>query len=136
MLLSFIFSLYLLLTGSASSVATEQGVAAVNDCVVADCQMLLERTDRLHGIEDHRHRSEPALNSSRDLFRISVSRPQRLLPVYGSKNSRPFGKSALQDKSNPLKHNLLPCSRQALPAPLHGAASCEYYVFALRRILC
>lgn len=138
MLLSFVFSLYLLLTGSVSPVVAGHDKAVAHDVAVAvaDSQTPQERTDRLRGIEDERHRSEATLNSSRDLFRVSVSRPQRLLPVYGSKNSRTLIKNAQLIKSNLLNINKPTCNRQTYSAPLHGSASCEYYVFALRRILC
>lgn len=138
MLLSFVFSLYLLLTGSVSPIVAGHDKAAAHDVAVAvaDSQTPQERTDRLRGIEDERHRSEATLNSSRDLFRVSVSRPQRLLPVYGSKNNRTLGKYQQQPKFNLLNISWLSYSRQALPAAMHGSASCEYYVFALRRILC
>ena len=137
MLLSLVFSLYLLLS-SATSAAVVQSMTAVHDPVasVADGQTPSERTDRLRGIEDHRHRSEAVLSNARGMFRVGASRPQRLLPVYGSKNNRTLGKYQQQPKFNLLNISWLSYSRQALPAAMHGSASCEYYVFALRRILC
>ena len=129
MLLSIIFSLYLLLTATSGSTVGDVSVATEGQLAQ------VERKDRLHGIETARHRAEATLNNARDIFRVNASRPQRLPPVYGSKDSRAVGRHPVISKFNP--QNFRPaCPGCHFLSASPGSASCEYYVFALRRILC
>ena len=86
---------------------------------------------------DQQSRQTALLSDASHLYRICNSRPQRLLPSQGAKNERTVGKLpfALCNNQNvKLKNSFGGSAVADLPA-VHFAASCDYYVYALRRIL-
>ncbi|MBR1687826.1 MAG: hypothetical protein IJ710_04730 [Prevotella sp.] len=83
----------------------------------------------------HRHASAAMFSDGRSIYRICSSRPQRLLPTIGPKPERMTGRFVL---SHPYKSTAYRCyDRRARreTAPFPSAASCDYYVIALRHIL-
>lgn len=85
--------------------------------------------------QDSRHH-EATLTDATSLYRICNTRPQRIIPTYGSKTERtisPF-KFALRQIVQPFKF----CHdnrRRLETAPFCLLASCQYYVLALRHII-
>ena len=85
----------------------------------------------------HGRHHEATLNDARGMNRISYSRPQRLLPTHGGGAGKHTARwFALQRPwtRHIVFHHDGRWRRQR--APFQSAASCDYYVFALRRILC
>ena len=86
--------------------------------------------------QDNRHH-EATLTDASSLYRVCSSRPQRILPnSFGSKYERT---SRLSDLARRYIVKPLKCfydSRRRLEtAPFSLAASCDYYVLALRHII-
>lgn len=83
------------------------------------------------------HHHEATLTDATNLYRICSSRPQRIVPTHGSKserNNKPYGFIRRQIVK-PLK--IIYDSRRRLEtAPFCRPASSDYYVIALRHILC
>ena len=85
--------------------------------------------------QDTRHH-EATLNDATNLYRVCSSRPQRILPIQGSKTERSTNTCNFLRRNivNPL--NLIFDSRCRLEtAPFCLSASCHYYVIALRHII-
>ena len=86
--------------------------------------------------QDQRHH-EATLTDATSLYRICNTRPQRIMPTYGSKSER----SISQFRLLMLRHIVKPLSllhdsrRRQETAPFCLSASCHYYVLALRHIL-
>ena len=78
---------------------------------------------------------QSALFDTRDVYRICNARPQRILPTYGSGQNQGW-KYSFQCKINVV--NLIYFYENAMHgyAPFSYSASSDYYVIALRRILC
>lgn len=74
--------------------------------------------------------------NAQDLVRICNSRPQRILPSYLGKTERNFSRLLLIRHVKPLKSPLTEWTQKADSAPFLPAVSCDYFVFALRRLLC
>ena len=92
--------------------------------------------DGLCDANAHKHHPSAAtLSDAHDIYRICNSRPGRVLPTYGSKPGRTLGKQPFNHKSNTC-YSLLNRRKQRLEtSPFATAASCEYYVIALRHII-
>lgn len=76
------------------------------------------------------------LTDGRGLYRVCNTRPQRVLPHYGSQHERGTGRTVLAlHQTVKLFQSLYDgrCRRES--APFCSAASCRYYVYALRHIL-
>ncbi|MBR0036449.1 MAG: hypothetical protein IJP70_02280 [Bacteroidales bacterium] len=88
--------------------------------------------------EQSGRRNEALLADAHDISHICNTRPQRLSPTFSSRSGkRVDGQfvAARQQHVKPL--NLLHDGRRRQEtAPFHVVASCDYYVFVLRRILC
>ena len=69
-------------------------------------------------------------------YRLCTSRPERIIPVYGGGGSHPASRISFQHKSHSVNLIILGSRLRHESAPFSIAASCEYYVFALRRLLC
>lgn len=85
---------------------------------------------------DDRHH-EATLTDASSLYRVCSSRPQRILPnSFGSKYERTFRLSDLARRYivKPLKR-FHDSRRRLETAPFSLAASCDYYVLALRHII-
>lgn len=92
------------------------------------------REDRLIDLSKHDHHSSTAtLTDTSDLYRICNTRPQRILQSFGNK-IRMAGKSLLSIIKQPL-HIFTHREPSPLTAYSLRAASCSYYVIALRHIL-
>lgn len=87
----------------------------------------------------HQHHQEATLTDASQIYRICSSRPQRILPSQGSKTERtptPLAHFAIrQHHTNPLcSYHDSRCRRETAPFSL--SASRDYYVIALRHIIC
>ena len=81
---------------------------------------------------------EATLSDAAQLYRICSSRPLRILPTLGSRSKRivsPFSHPALQCFVKPL-HSYFDSRCRMETAPFRLPASCDYYVIALRHIIC
>ena len=85
--------------------------------------------------QDNRHH-EATLSDASNLYRVCNTRPQRIIPTYGSHSKRAISQSglALRKIVEPLK-SLYDTRRRLETAPFSLAASCDYYVLALRHII-
>lgn len=81
--------------------------------------------------------NEATLNDARGVYRLFNTRPQRLLPTHGSSSDKNAACS-LAVRQPQVKHLffLHDGRRRLETAPFQSAASRDYYVFALRHILC
>jgi len=89
-------------------------------------------------VPQHQHHQEATLTDASQIYRICSSRPQRILPIHGSKTERtvtPFGSFAIRHHIvKPLySYNDSRCRLET--APFCMSASCDYYVIALRHII-
>lgn len=86
--------------------------------------------------QDQRHH-EATLTDATSLYRICNTRPQRIMPTYGSKSERSISQFRLLMQRHIVKPlSLLHDNRRRLEtAPFCLSASCHYYVLALRHIL-
>lgn len=87
----------------------------------------------------HQHRQEAILTDASQIYRICSSRPQRLLSAQGPKTERtvtPFGNFTI--RQHIVKHlfSYFDSRCRMETAPFCMSASCDYYVIALRRLLC
>ena len=133
MFLSFIFSLYLLMGLSGESLPQGTACEPVAHTTVEGA-VKLERKDKLRGIEENHNRGEALLDNARDIYRVCGSRPQRVLPIYGSKPNKATGKHALSVL--PSTNRFHSFTSNLCKAPLPFAVSSSYYVYMLRRLLC
>lgn len=85
----------------------------------------------------HERHSEATLNDSRSIFRLCNIRPQRLLPTHNSNSGKNIAR-LLSFRRSQSKHLyfLYDGRRRLETAPFQSAASRDYYVLALRHILC
>ena len=86
--------------------------------------------------QDQRHH-EATLTDATSLYRICNTRPQRIMPTYGSKSERSISHFRLLMQRHIVKPlSILHDSRRRQEtAPFCLSASCHYYVLALRHIL-
>jgi hypothetical protein len=87
---------------------------------------------------DDRQQQAAVLSDTRDIYRVCTTRPQRVLPSQGSNTQRTPGKLPVALRH---LHGLTPkhaYGRRARTetAPFCFVASRDYYVIALRHILC
>ena len=77
------------------------------------------------------------IDDARSIYRLCNTRPQRLLPSHGSKPGKSTGRSFAVRRPHHKHFFFLHDGRRRLEtAPFQSAASRDYYVFALRHILC
>ncbi|MBP3829268.1 MAG: hypothetical protein ILA06_03045 [Bacteroidaceae bacterium] len=107
-------------------------VEASQRVVVSSCGRTYALTDPQPG----RHH-EAMLNDARGVYRLCNTRPGRLLPTHGAGSGKNAARSLAVRRSG-IKHLffLHDGRRRLETAPFQTAASRDYYVFALRRILC
>jgi hypothetical protein len=85
----------------------------------------------------HERHSEATLNDSRSIFRLCNIRPQRLLPTQNSNSGKNIARLLAFRRSQSKHLSFLYNGRRRLEtAPFQSAASRDYYVLALRHILC
>ena len=86
--------------------------------------------------QDQRHH-ETTLTDATSLYRICNTRPQRIMPTYGSKSERSVSQFRLLMQRHIVKplRFLHDSRRRQETAPFCLSASCHYYVLALRHIL-
>lgn len=79
---------------------------------------------------------EAVLSDSLSLLRVCSTCPQRIIPVFVESTGKIFGRIVFYI-SKPQSCFLLMgrCCRLET-APFQSQASCDYYIFALRRLLC
>lgn len=83
------------------------------------------------------HHHEATLTDGSTLYRVCSSRPQRLLPTHGSKTERTANPCGLVRQRIVKPLQFLHDSRRRLEtAPFCISASRDYYVIALRHIIC
>lgn len=119
------------LTGCRGDVVNAE-VDTSEGIVVSDSGREFSLTDTQHG----RH-NEATLNDARGVYRLCNTRPVRLLPTHGSSSDKNAVK-LLAVRRLQVKHLffLHDGRRRLETAPFQSAASRDFYVFALRRILC
>ena len=82
-------------------------------------------------------RQEATLNDARSICRLCNIRPQRLLPTHGSKPGKNMVRLFARRRSYVSPLLFLHDGRRRLEtAPFQSTTSRDYYVFALRHILC
>lgn len=78
----------------------------------------------------------PMLSDSYGLVRICTTRTSRIVPTYGSKSGKGFGRTAtLQQRHKRWMRNIFLFKWQLQSAPFRPVAQCDYYVITLRRII-
>ena len=112
--------------------AMNAGAKASEDIAVSFCGKTYTLTDPQSG----RHH-EATLNDARGVYRLCNTRPGRLLPTHGSGSDKNAAR-LLAVRRPVVKHLffLHDGRRRLETAPFQSAASRDYYVFALRHILC
>ena len=86
--------------------------------------------------DDRRQSAAQMVKDARGLQHVANSRPQRVVPASANKSKRHMAVTvsvAFHDKNKPSIYRTLehPLSAPFLPQP-----PCNYYVYALRRLLC
>ena len=81
-------------------------------------------------------RTEAIITDSHSIYRICNSRPQRLLSHHAQRNYRMQAKLQPLTFLSPYKSVKTGTHYWKITLPLLSVASCDYYVFALRHILC
>ena len=86
---------------------------------------------------DQTDRQTAVFSDPTDIYRICSSRPQRILTSQVAKQERTQGKTSAGGffKYSPSKKHHFGGRGITFKAPFRFAASCDYYVIALRRIL-
>ena len=101
-------------------------------------QNLSERTESSVVTPQRQQHREATLTDATQLYRICSSRPQRILPTQGSRSIRtltPTFNLVRQHIVKPL-HSYYDSRCRLESAPFCLSASCDYYVIALRHIIC
>ncbi|SET27195.1 hypothetical protein [Prevotella sp. kh1p2] len=70
------------------------------------------------------------------VYRVCSSRPQRLLPPFGSSRHTVSGHRLLAHRTFYSSFSLYGGRARMETAPFPSDASCDYYVFALKHLLC
>lgn len=131
---SFVRLFVFLIVMTSSVVMYGDGVSKPN--WVTDVEQA-SSSDGLRGGDDlKREKATAVLTDAQDAYRICSSRPQRLLPANGFKLERTSGKQSFSLYFKPPKRRF--SCRWAIrnTSPIRTVVSCDYYVFALRRLLC
>jgi len=77
------------------------------------------------------------MSEGQGLMRLAGSRPQRLLPTHGSIASRTAGKPSVHHHAlTQRRHHTAAMRLRVDAAPFDTPAASDYYVYALRRLLC
>lgn len=112
---------------------------AMNTEAKASEQLAVSYCGKTYALADPQHgrHHEAKLNDAWNVYRICNTRPGRLLQTHGSGSGKNAARS-LAVRRPGIKHLffLHDGRRRLEAAPFQSAASRDYYVFALRRILC
>lgn len=79
---------------------------------------------------------EAVINDVQTLYRICSSRPQRTVTPFGKMPCRLLARFFLSHKLSTLNAISLNGNVRLETAPFPSSAPCDYYVFALRHLLC
>lgn len=103
----------------------------------ADAQPCDERDTLAAVAELPEHTLEALLSDAHDIYRICNSRPGRLIQAHGQQTGKMHGASGKgQATKQTITLNHPDGVRRQPSAPLRCCAPCDYFIFALRRILC
>ena len=107
-------------------------------CLTVDDEKNHDQRDRLTDARAcEEETSKAVLTDGQAAHRIASSRPQRLLPVYPVKPNRVSARLLMQlTHCRTFQSSPFDGRGRTESAPFQSSASCAYYVFALRRILC
>ncbi|MBQ9650682.1 MAG: hypothetical protein IJV13_00485 [Prevotella sp.] len=75
------------------------------------------------------------LTNGHNSYRFGSSRPQRIIPVHGSKNSKTQGKIHFTIKHQQHLNHHFSGRHQRASLPFRPSLSSDYYVIALRHIV-
>lgn len=118
--------------GSTGKMMQTELSGTAKDVAIAHRGKLASITDTQQG-----RRNEATLNDARVFYRLYNTRPQRLLPTLGSKTGKSTGRLFVARRFHIQPFLFLHDGRRRLEtAPFQSLASRDYYVIALRRILC
>ena len=131
-ILPLIIILLTVFLGCTGKIMQTEALSTAEDVVALQRGKLASITDTQHG-----RRNEATLNDARSIYRLCNTRPQRLLPTHGSTSGKSTGRLLAARRLNvkPLS-SLYDGRRRLETSPFYSSASCDYYVFALRRLLC
>ena len=87
-------------------------------------------------ITDNGKATGAVIANAQNLVRICNSRPQRILPSGIGKPERTTSRMAYSLQSNHLQSHLAEWTSKLGTSPFLPAVSSDYFVFALRRLLC
>ena len=102
----------------------------------ADAEKSFDSDVLRDGLEASRDRATAVLTDAQNIYRICSSRPQRLLPSNGFKQERTSCKQSSSFSHKSIKNRLSCKWVIRITLPIRTVVSCDYYVFALRRLLC
>ena len=133
--------LLILLVMSSSSLAT--GLNSMSSYIHDDNTVIVlheeqeQRKDGLtDGIDRSRNNEQAVLTERSTTNQVNNFRPQRFIPSNGQKPSRLAGRFGFIAKHHKPVFYYHDSRRRLEQAPFSSVASCAYYVYALRRILC
>lgn len=134
-----LFTLALAFASAAASHAAHGVQATYGQHPAPTKQMLAqkERPDRLTDNGGIRQQSHSAmLSDSQSRYRLSTARPTRLLPPSTARYQHsPYRLPlSLKHKNNPQR--FFGGRYRLETSPFQTAASCDYYVYALRHLIC
>ena len=100
-------------------------------------QNLPERTESSVVTQQHNQPHEAILTDATQLYRICSSRPQRILPLQGSRSVRTLQSAFYVGRQHFVKllHSYFDSRCRMESAPFCLSSSCDYYVIALRHII-
>ena len=100
-------------------------------------QNLPERTESSVVTQQHNQPHEAILTDATQLYRICSSRPQRILPLQGSRSVRTLQSAFYVGRQHfiNLLHSYFDSRCRMESAPFCLSSSCDYYVIALRHII-
>jgi len=107
-----------------------------DDAVAEICR---QQTEPSVMVPLHQHHHDATLTDASQLYRICSSRPQRILPSQGSKTERtvtPFGNFAIRQHIVKHLYSYYDSRCRLEAAPFCMSVSSDYYVIALRHIIC
>lgn len=84
----------------------------------------------------HQPSGEAILSDAQSIYRVCSSRPERILPGNGAPQHTSAGRTACCNKHLQPLHACFRGKARSETAPFSSKASCRYYVFALRHLLC
>lgn len=104
---------------------------------VSETELSVSDTETVWQCDEQQPRQAALLSDASHLYRICNTRPQRLISSHGAKNERITGKLpfALRYKQRVTLDQSYGGRPLLFAVAFHFAASCDYYVYALRRIL-